>query len=111
MIDCPRVGAFPSLGESSYKVSALKNTLIRYRFLFRRSTYRISIPGPVFFFLYLAKYKNRIEVYLRGKSVRSWCGGSSDRSFMVDPLSYFSFQPVPHDWFNWGGGGGGYLNA
>ena len=22
---------------------------------------------------------------LRGKSVRSWCDGSSDRSFMVDP--------------------------
>ena len=27
---------------------------------------------------------------LRGKSVRSWCDGSSDRSFMVDSLSYFS---------------------
>ena len=24
----------------------------------------------------------------------------SDRSFMVDPLSYFSFQPVVHDWCN-----------
>ena len=24
----------------------------------------------------------------------SWCAGSSDRSFTVDPLSYFSFQPV-----------------
>ena len=23
-----------------------------------------------------------------------------DRSFMVDPLSYFSFQPVLHDWCN-----------
>ena len=30
----------------------------------------------------------------------SWCDGSSDRSFMVDPLSYFSFQPVLHDWSN-----------
>ena len=29
---------------------------------------------------------------LRGKSVRSWCDGSSDRSFIVDPLSYFSSQ-------------------
>ena len=37
---------------------------------------------------------------LRGKSVRSWCDGSSDRSFMVDPLSYFSFQPVLYDWCN-----------
>ena len=36
----------------------------------------------------------------RGKSVRSWCDGSSDRSFMVDPLSYFSFQPVLHNWCN-----------
>ena len=34
----------------------------------------------------------------RGKSVRSWCEGSSDRSFMADSLSYFSFQPVFHDW-------------
>ena len=40
------------------------------------------------------------EMWLRGKSVRSWCDGSSDRSFMVDPLSYFSFQPVFHDWCN-----------
>ena len=39
-----------------------------------------------------------------GKSVRSWCDGSSDRSFMVDPLSYFLFQPVLHDWFNKGCG-------
>ena len=30
---------------------------------------------------------------LCGKSVRLWCDGSSDRSFMVDPLSYFLFQP------------------
>ena len=33
-------------------------------------------------------------MYLRDKSVRSWCDRSSYRSFMVDPLSYFSFQPV-----------------
>ena len=39
----------------------------------------------------------------RGKSVRSWC----DRSSIlhgVDPLSYFSFQPVLHDWCNKGHG-------
>ena len=29
---------------------------------------------------------------------------SSDRSVMVDPLSYFSFQPVLHDWCNKGRG-------
>ena len=38
------------------------------------------------------------------KSVRLCYGGSSDRSFMVDPLSYFSFQPVLHDWCNKGRG-------
>ena len=38
------------------------------------------------------------------KSVRSWCDGSSDRSLMVDPLSYFSFQPVLHDWCTKGRG-------
>ena len=41
---------------------------------------------------------------VRGKSVRSWCDGLSDRSFMVDPLGYFSFQPVLHDWCNKGSG-------
>ena len=30
----------------------------------------------------------------------SWWNGSSDRSFMVDPLGYFLFQPVPHNWCN-----------
>ena len=32
------------------------------------------------------------------------CDGSSDRSFMADPLSYFSFQPVFHKWCNKGRG-------
>ena len=30
----------------------------------------------------------RSEILLRGKSVRSWCDGLSDRLFMVDPLSH-----------------------
>ena len=34
----------------------------------------------------------------RRNSVRSWCDGSSDRSFMLDLLSYFSFQPMLHNW-------------
>ena len=36
--------------------------------------------------------------------VCSWCDGSSNWSFMLDPLSYFSFQPVLHDWCNKGCG-------
>ena len=42
------------------------------------------------------------EMQLRGKNVHSWCDGSSDQSFMVDPSSYFLFQPVLHDWCNKG---------
>ena len=34
------------------------------------------------------------EMWLCGKSVCSCCDGSPDRSFMMDPLSYFLFQPV-----------------
>ena len=34
-----------------------------------------------------------------GKSVRSWCDGSSEWSLMDDPFSYFSFQPVLHNWY------------
>ena len=37
-------------------------------------------------------------------SVRSWCDGSSDRSFRVDALSYFLFQLVLYDWCNKGRG-------
>ena len=35
---------------------------------------------------------------VHGKCVRSWCDRCSDRSFLVDPLSYFSFQSVLHHW-------------
>ena len=50
--------------------------------------------------------ESHCAVHLRGsgKSVRSWCDGSSDPSFMVDLLNYFSFQPVLHDWCNKGRG-------
>ena len=39
-----------------------------------------------------------------GKSVRSECDGSLDSFFIVNPLGYFSFQPVLHDWCNKGCG-------
>ena len=35
-----------------------------------------------------------------GKSVRSWCDMSSDRSFIAEPLSYFAFRLVFHYWCN-----------
>ena len=37
-------------------------------------------------------------------SICSWCDGSSDWSFMVELLSYFSFQPVFHVLCNKGNG-------
>ena len=42
-------------------------------------------------------------MYLRGKSVRSWCDWYLDRSF-IELLSYFSFQPVLHELCNKGRG-------
>ena len=36
------------------------------------------------------RYTDEHPVY----SVRSWCDGSSDQSFMVDSLNYFLSQPV-----------------
>ena len=36
--------------------------------------------------------------------VRVFAHGASDRSFMVDPLGYFSFLPMLHDWCNKGSG-------
>ena len=50
----------------------------------------------------------RVISWYRGKSVRLWCDGSSDRSFMVNPLSNFSFRPVFHDWCNKGRGISGF---
>ena len=41
---------------------------------------------------------------IRGRAWSSWNDGSLDRSFLVEPLSYFSFQPVLHDWCNKGRG-------
>ena len=51
----------------------------------------------------IISYYNRTlhnSVKLRGNSFRSWCDGSSDRSFTMDPLGYFSFQPVRQNWCN-----------
>ena len=53
-------------------------------------------------YFYIFVFTKLLE--LRGKSVCSWCDGSSDQSFMVDPLSYFLFQPVLHVWCNKGCG-------
>ena len=58
----------------------------------------ISVSAPPTAFLLFWS-----EMYLHIKSVRL-CVGSSDRSFMMAPMSYFSFQPVLHDWCNKGRG-------
>ena len=43
--------------------------------------------------------------FARERDVAPWYERSlMVRSFMVDPLSYFSFQPVLHDWYNNGRG-------
>ena len=47
---------------------------------------------------------NTLFYLSRGKRIHSWYDGLLDRSFMVDPLTYFSLQPVFHDWCNKGHG-------
>ena len=72
-----------------------------------------AFPFSLLFRTTLADFSNIIHVSLQFcfilciicnivSTIRSWCGGSSDRSFMVDPWGYFSFQPVLHDWCNKG---------
>ena len=49
--------------------------------------------------------KDAINAGVRCRSVverRSWCDILWDRSHMVGPLSYVSFQPVLHVWWNKG---------
>ena len=55
----------------------------------------ILYGGPIELFLTPASPQE-----LRGGSVRSWCDVSSDRSFKMGPMRYFSFQPVLHEWHN-----------
>ena len=38
------------------------------------------------------------------ENIRLWCGGSSDRSLMVEPMKYVLFPPVLHDWYTKGHG-------
>ena len=45
----------------------------------RRANYYIGVG--------IISHLKRERDMFRGMSVRSWCDGSSDRSFMVDPLS------------------------
>ena len=47
------------------------------------------------FYFYLTTHSTH---FLERSLMVRW--GLSDRSFMVDPLSYFSFHPVLHDWCN-----------
>ena len=75
-----------------------------YRTMSGRSTTELLLAPPRYIMakIKLTKYCFffQSEMWLRSKSIRSWCDGSSDLSFMVDPMSYFSFQPVLRDWCN-----------
>ena len=56
--------------------------------------------GPIEIFLVPASVHHEFNIELLLKiiilylSSCSWCNGSLDQSFMVDPLRYFLFQPV-----------------
>ena len=69
----------------------------------------IAIPHfvfkvPIKIFCFLEKDKWRTDskitpIIIIVSYLVIFCVGSNNRSFMVDPLSYFSFQPVLHDWY------------
>ena len=58
----------------------------------------------IWYRIQIAKEETHRHHFMSYLSVRSWCDGSLDRSFMVEPLTYFSFQPVLHNWCNKGRG-------
>ena len=64
------------------------------------STYRL------YEMLYLTLFNDALNTFLIGYTTSDMqlynVDGSSDQSFMVDPFSYFWFQPVLHDWCNKG---------
>ena len=51
----------------------------------------MEIPGAVGIYIFFGA---------RCSSMVSVRDGSCDRSFVVDPLSYFSFQPMLSEWYN-----------
>ena len=53
--------------------------------------------NKIIFFKYRTRQLKTTETILQNVA-------PSDRSSMVDPLSYFSFQPVLHNWCNKGCG-------
>ena len=69
-----------------------------------------------FFYFFILEKNWKSENYIEKSSpwssrgarcssvVRAFAHGAMGRSFMVDQLSYFSFQPVLHDWCNKGCG-------
>ena len=70
----------------------------------RHKGYSFFLAARVLLYAPSHRQDSTYHGYICGNSVHSWCNGSSDRSFMVDPLSYFSFQPVLRDWCNKGCG-------
>ena len=72
--------------ESKKKLSFLEKIVGRRR---------TSIP-------YSVRTNLRLRLFCLRPSRHSRCDGSSDRSFMVDPMTFIFFQPVLHDWCNKG---------
>ena len=96
------VSFLPSFTSSTQKLNVCSSTGF-----FHQSTPKLKYLCT-FFTIYL---QASVHIFIHtclGARCSPWCGvslwynGSSDRSFMVDPLSYFSFQPVFHDWCNKG---------
>ena len=78
--------------NNNFHFKHIRLILCNYYFLF--SLYKTSVGGNVV-----------MQLGARCNSmVGAFAHGLLDRSFIVDPLSYFSFQSVLHDWCNKGRG-------
>ena len=81
----------PSSNKGSFhresSISYMAWPLLLQLFMFNLCASEISCPMSCKLTHHLPE-----TVPLLNHSVRSWCDGLSDRSFMVDPLSYLSFQ-------------------
>ena len=75
----------------------LKQILIYFVYLFQVSVVKKDCGKKCKFCLIFGINSNCGSFVV---SVRTWWDGSSDRSLMVDPLSYLSFQLVLHEWLN-----------
>ena len=90
----------------------IKHDIIIIQFFFISPTGKYIVCGSEDHFIYIWKTRHEFKLSATRRdrndyweAIKGWClvsSSPSDRSFMGDPLSYFSLLPVRHDWCNKG---------